>query len=319
MPLSQRRHPDRLFPADAGTRAIARDLYDRVAGAPIISPHGHVPAAMIDADLAFSDAAELLVTKDHYVTRLLHAAGVPAAAVGVGPDAAGPREIWRTVAAHWHLFAGTASGYWIDEALSSVFGIDEPLEPDTADAIFDRIAQLLALPDYRPRALLDRFRIDVLATTDDPLDDLAHHGALGRSGLQTRVLPTFRPDRYLDPDAPQFTDSVAALLAATGQPAGFTGYLAALESRREHFVRHGAVSTDHGVQELFTADLDAADAARLFERVLCRNSGCRGAPSVPRAHAAADGADERRRRTGHDDAPRSAPQPQHADTASARP
>src|SRR6478735_9917977 len=107
MPLSHRRDPDRLFPVDAGTRSIARDLYDRVAAAPIISPHGHVAAAMLDANLPFSDAAELLVTKDHYVTRLLHAAGVPAAAVGLGPDAVGPREIWRTVAGRWHLFAGT--------------------------------------------------------------------------------------------------------------------------------------------------------------------------------------------------------------------
>ncbi|WP_457101925.1 glucuronate isomerase [Microbacterium sp. P5_E9] len=268
MPLSHRRDPDRLFPVDAGTRSIARDLYDRVAAAPIISPHGHVAAAMLDANLPFSDAAELLVTKDHYVTRLLHAAGVPAAAFGLGPAAAGPREIWRTVADHWHLFAGTASGYWIEEALSSVFGIDDPFRPDTADAIYDEIGRQLALPGFRPRALLERFRIDVLATTDDPLDDLAHHAALRGSGVKTRILPTFRPDQYLDPDAAQFADRVPALLAATGQPTTFAGYLAALEARRAHFVAHGAVSTDHGVQELFTADLEAADAARLFQQVL---------------------------------------------------
>ncbi|MWV51552.1 glucuronate isomerase (plasmid) [Rathayibacter sp. VKM Ac-2803] len=261
---SQRRDPDRLLPADPAARSIARGLHERVRDAPILSPHGHVPATLLVDDPPFVDAADLFLTHDHYITRLLHAMGADLADVRAGSD---PREAWRLLASQWHRFAGTASGYWVEEALDEVFGIDVPFGPETADELFDSIGANLARPEFRPRALFERFRIELMATTDDPLDDLAPHAALAASGLGGRVVPTFRPDKYIDPDAAGFATAVPALLAATGYPATFEGYLQALEARREHFARHGAVSTDHGVEEPFTADLDAADAERLFQSV----------------------------------------------------
>jgi glucuronate isomerase len=206
--------------------------------------------------------------EDHYITRLLHAAGVDLATLGVGGRPAEPREVWRIVANHWHVFAGTASGYWLEEELAGVLGIETPLTPASADEIFDRVAAQLRRPEFRPRALFERFGIEFLATTDDPLDDLAAHARLRDSGLGGRVAPTFRPDRYLDPDAEGFARHVDALLAATGDATGFNGYLAALESRREHFIRHGAVSADHGVVEPITLDLEPADAEQLFQAVM---------------------------------------------------
>jgi len=265
MPQPRRRDPDRLLPADPHTRAIARGLYQRVAGAPIVSPHGHVPVEWLAEDQRFRNPADLLITHDHYVTRLLHAAGVDLERLGVG-GAADPRAVWGLLAEHWHLFAGTASGYWMEEALDSVLGIEEDIGPRTADLIYDRIAARLAEPEFTPRALFDRFGIEVLATTDDPLADLTHHDSLRASGL--RVIPTFRPDRYLDPAARGFRENVARLLAATGQSATFDGYLAALEDRRRHFIEHGAVSADHGVEDPLTLDLTPEEAARLFAAVL---------------------------------------------------
>jgi glucuronate isomerase len=265
MHASRRRDPDRLLPADERVRAIARDLYSRVAAAPIVSPHGHVPADLLAGDRQFRDAADLFVTHDHYVTRLLHAAGTDLAALR---DDADPREAWRALATNWQLFAGTASGYWIEEELTGVIGIDVPLSAGTADELFDAIGERLALPELRPRALLDRFGIEFLATTDDPLDDLAAHDALAAAGLRARVAPTFRPDRYLDPDAEGFRERVDALLAATGRPATFAGYLDALEDRRRYFIGRGAVSADHGVEEPLTVDLDPAEAEALFRDVL---------------------------------------------------
>ncbi len=248
---------------------MAVDLYARVADRSIISPHGHVPAALLRADEAYADPVALLVTGDHYVTRLLHASGVDLASLIVDESAGrGAREVWETVAAHWHLFAGTAAGYWMEEELAGVFGITAPLAPDTAAAIFDQVAASLPLPGFRPRALFERFGIEVLATTDDPLDDLSDHAALAASDLRGRVVPTFRPDGYLDPDAPAFASNVERLLAATGRTADFAGYLAALEERRAHFIRHGAVSADHGVEEMLTLDIDAAEGERLFREVL---------------------------------------------------
>jgi glucuronate isomerase len=263
-----RRDRDRLLPADPATRSIARALYERVAEAPIISPHGHVPVERLVDDRPFADPASLLITHDHYVTRLLHASGVGLDELGVGGSPADPREVWRTFAERWHLFAGTASGYWIAESLENVLDVSAPLCAATADEIYDQIAGQLATPELRPRALFESFGIEVLATTDDPLDDLASHAALAAEGAVGRVVPTFRPDRYLDPDAAGFTENIERLLAVTGEPATFDGYLRALEQRRQHFIEYGAVSADHGVEIVETLDLDAAEGEVLFARLL---------------------------------------------------
>ncbi len=262
----QRRDPDRLLPTDPRLRDVARRLYDLVAAAPIISPHGHVPVEWLAEDQPFSDPTDLLIAHDHYVTRLLHASGIDLATLAHG--GAGPRDVWRLFAENWHLFAGTASGYWLEDEFAHVLRIPEPLTPASANRIYDHIAALLQLDEFRPRALFEQFRIEVLATTDDPLDDLSGHAAVASSGLPGRVLPTFRPDKYIDPAVDGYAANVEKLLAASEQPATLRGYLTALAQRREHFIRHGAVSADHGVEELATVDLDAGDAERLFSRAL---------------------------------------------------
>jgi glucuronate isomerase len=268
MPQPHRRDRDRLLPADPATRSIARSLYERVSSAPIISPHGHVPIEWLVADQPFADPASLLITHDHYVTRLLHASGVGLDELGVGGSPANPREVWRKLAERWPLFAGTASGYWLTESLENVLDLRTPLTAATADDAYDHIAAKLAEPSMRPRALFDAFGIEVLATTDDPLDDLAGHAALVSEGAVGRVVPTFRPDRYLDPEAAGFADGIRRLLDATGEPSTFAGYLAALEERRRYFIGHGAVSADHGVEVPETLDLGHAEAEALFARVV---------------------------------------------------
>ncbi|HZW42407.1 MAG TPA: glucuronate isomerase, partial [Agromyces sp.] len=267
MASQHHRDPDRLLPADRRSRDVARALYERVAAAPIISPHGHVPVDRIANDTPFADPASLLVSEDHYITRLLHSAGLDLSALGVGGGGADPRQVWTTLAEHWHLFAGTASGYWLEEELSEVLRIDEPLDAASADRIYDGIAAKLSTQAFRPRALFRSFGIEVLATTDDPLDDLHDHARIMESDLDGRVIPTFRPDRYLDPDAADFAQRLERLLSTTGQPGTFEGYLAALESRREHFIRHGAVSADHGVEEAHTLDLGPSEGRQLFQAI----------------------------------------------------
>jgi glucuronate isomerase len=267
MRASRRRDPDRLLPGEPATRAVARELYDSIADAPLISPHGHVPVEWLADDLPFADPTSLLISHDHYVTRLLHASGVDLARLGVGGSAVDPREAWRLLAEHWHRFAGTASGYWLEEEFDSVLDIDGVLNSDTADSFYDQIAERLSRAEFRPRAMFERFGIEFLATTDDPMDDLAGHARLAGS-LSGRVVPTFRPDRYVDPDAAGFATAVETLLSGTGQPTTFAGYIDALAQRREYFIRHGAVSADHGVEDPYTADLDAAAAETLFQTVV---------------------------------------------------
>lgn len=268
MEKSLTRDPGRLLPVEPKTREVARELYERVAASPIISPHGHVPVEWLVEDRPFVDPASLLVTHDHYVTRLLHASGVSLDDLGLGAHEVDPREIWRRFSERWHLFSGTASGYWIAESLAGVLNVQWQLSASSADVVFDEIQAALATPRFRPRSLFAEFGIEVLATTDDPLDDLHGHAKLAESGLAGRVVPTFRPDRYLDPDAPGFREHVERLLAATGNDASFEGYLAALQARRAHFIRHGAVSADHGVEVPDVVDVDPVDAEVLFQDAL---------------------------------------------------
>jgi glucuronate isomerase len=153
----------------------------------------------------------------------------------------------------------------IDE-LAGIFGVTERPSAETADAIYDAIAEKIATPQFRPRALFDSFGIEVLATTDDPCDDLSPHEALAADPtFAGRVVPTFRPDRYLDPREATWNERVTRL----GETAGiavddYAGYIAALEDRRRYFIDHGAVSTDHGVVDAETLVLEAGEAGRLY-------------------------------------------------------
>ena len=262
-------NPDRLLPADPGTRSIARDLLQRVQDLPIISPHGHVDAAVIEHNSPFPDPAALLVSPDHYVTRLIHASGVPLdrlkGSATAKPDS---RAVWHEFCQAWPLFEGTASGYWLRTQFSSVFGLQDEISAETADASYNAISAKLLEPGFRPRQLFKDFNIEVLATTDDPMDSLASHKAIAQDPtFHGRVLPTFRPDAYLNIAHPEWQANVERLIAAAGDGGtGYAGYLTALENRRRYFVEHGAVSADHGVRTPATLKLDDGAAAKLFDR-----------------------------------------------------
>lgn len=265
--------PARLLPADPGTRAIARRLYAETRHLPIISPHGHVPPQWMADDVPFADPTSLLISPDHYVFRLLHAQGVALSDLGVGGtrlDSAASRRAWRLFCQHWPAFRGTPSRFWLESVLADVFGVTERPSAANADAIYDRIAAALATPALRPRALADRFGISLLATTDDPADSLEHHRTIAADpAVATRVVPTFRPDRYLEPARDDFPDLVKALgVAADIDTSHYEGYLAALEDRRRFFKQHGAVSADHSHDDVVTLSLDHADAARIYSAAL---------------------------------------------------
>lgn len=266
-------HPDRLLPADPGTRGIARRLYAATSALPIISPHGHVPPEWLAKDVPFTDPTSLLISPDHYVFRLLHAQGVPLADLGVAGtelDEQGSRRAWKLFCENWSAFRGTASKYWMESVLADVFGISEVPSAETADLIHDKIAAALATPEFRPRALAERFGISVLATTDDPTDDLAHHRTLASdAGFATRVAPTFRPDRYLEPAREDFAELAKALGAAADiDTSTYAGYLSALEDRRRFFKANGGVSTDHSHLDVVTLTLEQGEAERIYALAL---------------------------------------------------
>ena len=263
-------HPDRLLPSEPGLRTTARNLYDSVKDLPIISPHGHVPAQWLSDDVPFTDPTSLLITPDHYVNRMLHAHGVELSALGVGQgplDDQASREAFRTLCSHWSAYRGTPVRLWFDAQLGEIFGVKVQPSADTADQIYDQIASCIALPEFRPRALYEKFRIEVLATTDDPCDDLGAHQFLRDDPTwHGRVIPTFRPDKYLEPALPTWNADVDRLAEVSGLDTGdYGGFLGAMENRRQYFMDNGAVSSDHSHFDSRTDALEPSEAERIYD------------------------------------------------------
>ncbi len=262
-------HPDRLLPADPTTRRIARELYDAVRDLPIISPHGHVPPQWLADDVPFTDPTSLLLTPDHYMTRVLHAQGVSLADLGVAQTSFTDdqkRAAFRLLCTHWKAYRGTPVKFWLESELVDIFGVDVVPSAETADQIYDTIQAKLTTPEFRPRALYERFGIEVLATTDDPSDDLRYHQALAADPTWSgRVVPTFRPDKYLEPATPAWNGLVDTLAEVSGVDTGtLAGWVRAMADRRAFFQANGGVSTDHSHRDVRAELLDPQEAERLY-------------------------------------------------------
>jgi len=265
-------HAHRLFPVEGVARGVAAKLYETVKDLPIISPHGHTDPQWFADNKPFSNPTALFIQPDHYIFRMLYSQGISLESLGVpqvdGKQSADPREVWLTFAKNYLLFRGTPTRIWLDYAFSTLFGMTERLSADNADEYYATIAKALETPEFLPRALFERFNIEVLATTDAAVDDLKWHKQIKESGWTGRVLPTFRPDAVVDAEYLGFQENLAKLGDVTGEDvSNYKGYLNALRSRRAFFKSMGATATDHGHLTAMTADLSADEAAALYERI----------------------------------------------------
>jgi len=261
---------DRLFPSDETARKVARALYASIRDLPIVSPHGHTQARWFAENEPFPDPATLFVQPDHYVFRMLYSQGVSMDDLEIGqPQVRKPRKVWRIFAKHYYLFRATPTRIWLDYAFQEEFGLKERLSEKTADLYFDTISEKLKTPEFLPRALYERFKIEVLSTTDSPLDPLTEHKRIRESGWKARIIPTFRPDPVVDPEFTGFAGLIAKLGEQTGEDtATWKGYLSALVTARARFKEMGATATDHGHPTAQTADLEQSEAAALFGKVI---------------------------------------------------
>lgn len=267
-------HEDRFFDPDASIRRAARAIYDDTRDLPLICPHGHVEPSLLADNAPFPEPTALLIIPDHYIFRMLYSRGVSMESLGVPtrdgtPVETDPRKIWQRFAEHYYLFRGTPTGAWLDHELNQLFEIDVKLDADSAQYVYDQIAERLASPEFRPRALFDRFNIEVLATTDRASDRLEHHRAIRDSGWAGRVVPTFRPDAVFRIATPTWRGELDDLAAAHGHAIEtFPAFVSALEERRRYFKSFGGTATDHAVVEPYTTRLTPAEADEIFSRAL---------------------------------------------------
>ena len=267
-------NPDRYFSAVPEVLRVARRLYERLADVPLVCPHGHVDPRLLAEDLPFPDPAQLIVVPDHYLVRMLYSQGIPMERLGIPvldgtPVETDPRRIWQTFAEHFHLFRGTPSAAWLRHELEFVFGIIDRLDGSSAQNVYDEMQARLAEPAFRPRALFERFRIEVLCTTDGAGDTLEWHQRIRESGWKGNVRPTFRPDLAVDILHPGWAAEMDRLRARTGEPVGgYDSYIRALECCRAFFKTMGAAATDHAAVTPFTTELSHEEASSIFQRAL---------------------------------------------------
>ena len=226
----------------------AKALYAGVKDLPIIDYHCHLNEKEIQADRGFSDLGELWLGGDHYKWRAMRMCGVEETFVTGNASFA---EKYEKYASIFPRLAGNPLYYWTQMELGLIFDIHKPLGPDTAEEI--RKAANEKLAGIKVSDLLSQFKVEYIATTDDPVSDLSAHGTYG----DTKVSPTFRPDRIIGLDEA----AIAELAAVTGIATDtLDGLKAALTARLDYFVAHGCRISDHGMDWLPAADCgDAAN------------------------------------------------------------
>jgi len=270
---------DRYLGPDPKQKEIALQLYHQVRDLPLLCPHGHVdPRVFSDPNYSFGSPADLFIIPDHYVFRMLYSQGIPLENLGIPRKDGGAvehdhRKIWQLFADNFFLFRGTPTGVWLDYELRVLFGVKEKLTGATARKIYDQVSEKLALPEFRPRKLYERFKIEILSTTDAATDSLDHHKKIRESGWAGRILPTFRPDAVVNLDAPNWRSNIDTLSQVSGiSVTSYQSLISVLENRRAYFKAIGATATDHAALTPRTELLSESEANAIFQRALAGKS-----------------------------------------------
>jgi glucuronate isomerase len=237
----------------------ARDL-------PIIDYHNHLPPDEIAADRRFENLTQAWLQGDHYKWRAMRANGVSEHFITGG---ASDREKFRKWAETVPYTVRNPLYQWTHLELKRYFGIDELLGPESADRIYDRASEMLRTPDYSVRRLLEKMRVEVLCTTDDPADDLRHHRSIREEGWRIPVLPAFRADKVLQvDDTVSFNAYLERLAASAGT--GISSYndlLEVLRKRHGFFMANGCGVSDHGLERVWADDFTESQVATVFARL----------------------------------------------------
>ncbi len=264
----------RYFDSDVKIREIAYELYNNVRDLPIISPHGHVEPKLLANNEPFPDPTELIIIPDHYIYRMLYSQGISLEALGI-PTSNGSevetdhKKIWQIFADNFYLFRGTPSGVWLTNELSNVFGITEKLNSENGLKIYDIMNEKLQTKEFLPRTLFEKFKIEVLNTTDGAADSLEYHKKLQEIDWNGKVIPCFRPDAVVNITKKNWKQEIDKLSKVSGiDVISYKSYITALENRREFFKSMGAVSTDQGIESPYTHQLSEHEAEAIFQKAI---------------------------------------------------
>ena len=266
--------PDRLFPIEQRSRKIAQDLYHSVVDLPIISPHGHCNPKWFAKNQRFPDPAQLFITPDHYVFRMLVSQGFSLGELGISSEndkriEKDPKKVWQKFSENYHLFRGTPTSLWLDYCFEKVFGLVEPLSAKNSDFYYEHIEEKLKRAEFLPRSLFEHFNIEVLATTDFATSELSYQKDLKTSNWDGRIIPTYRPDDVVDPEFRNFKKNLRKLGELTGENTfSWNGYIRAHYARRRFFKEMGATATDHGHPSARTESLSNSEAEELFNKII---------------------------------------------------
>ena len=246
--------------------ATARRLFHEVAkDQPIIDYHCHLSPREISSDKRWNDLSEIWLGGDHYKWRLMRANGIDEDLI-TGDST--PREKFQAWAETVPFTLRNPMHHWAHLELRRYFGIETLLTAETADEIWECANAKLADPAFSAQGLLKKFDVRVVGTTDDPADSLADHEAIAASGLETLVVPTFRPDKAFLVDRPDLLEPWLDRLESVSDISilHLSDLLAALQKRHDDFHAVGGRLSDHGLERLPAIHCTDEEAAMIFNR-----------------------------------------------------
>jgi glucuronate isomerase len=243
----------------------ARTLYhEHAAPQPIIDYHCHLPPDQIAQNRQFENITQIWLYGDHYKWRAMRANGVNERFI------TGDASDWEKFEKWAETVPYTVRNplyHWTHLELRRYFGITELLNKDSARRIYEQCNALLQTPEYSVQGLLTKMNVKVVCTTDDPADSLEHHQATAEQGFETRILPTFRPDKAMTPEAPDYPAYLQRLGKAAGvEIRAYADLLTALRQRHDFFASLGGRLSDHGLEQIYAADYTEAEVAAIFDK-----------------------------------------------------
>lgn len=244
---------------------FSKKLYhDYAKNLPIIDYHNHLPPNEISENYRYKNISQVWLQGDHYKWRAMRTMGIEEKFI---TGAATDREKFLKWAEVVPFTIRNPLYHWTHLELQRYFGIHELLGPNTAKDVYDATRELLQKDSYKTQGLLQRMKVEVLATTDDPVDDLQYHQQFRLERKSLKLLPTFRPDKAFAVENPEgYKSYLEALGKALGKEINtYADLILGLKERMEFFDQQGCKSADHGLEQLYFFELGAYDIERLFK------------------------------------------------------